>query len=310
MELILVTGGAGFIGSNLVKILCDKGYNVRVLDDLSTGHKDNLKGLDIEFIQGDIRDKECIKRALHKVKTVYHLAAHIGNVKSIKYPSIDLEINIKGTLTILEAAREMGINNMVYSSSAAIYGEIKNYLVSETHSLEPVSPYGVSKLAAEKYVLAFGKLFGIRTIALRYFNVYGVHQRYDSYGNVIPIFMNRIFEKEKLTIYGDGNQTRDFVNVKDVALANLLAGENSVESGFFNVGSGSGITINSLVENLRDKTDYKVDVEYASARKGEVLHCTADISKISEKLGFKPSIIFKNGLDEYYDWFVSQKKLT
>jgi nucleoside-diphosphate-sugar epimerase len=228
-------------------------------------------------------------------------------VKSIQFPLVDLDININGTISILEAAREMDVSSIVYSSSAAIYGELKNSLVDENHSLEPISPYGVSKLAAEKYVLAFGKLYGIRTIALRYFNVYGTHQRYDSYGNVIPIFMNRISEKVKLTIYGDGNQTRDFVNVKDIAQANILAGEHSTVTGFFNVGSGTSITINSLVELLREKTNYPVDVEFALERKGEVMHCTADISKIVDNLGFKPSIVFKDGINEYYNWFVKNK---
>jgi UDP-glucose 4-epimerase len=308
MDDVLITGGAGFIGSNIVALLLAKGYKVRVLDDLSTGYLENLKGLDIEFIQGDIRDKQCVKRALTGVKTVYHLAAHIGNVKSIKYPYVDLDINVNGTITLLEAAKEMGVANVVYSSSAAIYGELKSYLVNEDHPLEPISPYGVSKLAAEKYVLAYGALYGIRTVALRYFNVYGVHQRYDSYGNVIPIFMNRIYEKDKLTVYGDGKQTRDFVNVKDVALANYLAGENSQVSGFFNVGSGYSITINNLVDLLIKKTDYKVNVEYAAPRKGEVLHCTSDISKIVDKLNFKPSVKFEEGLNEYYDWFINQQK--
>jgi len=232
METVLVTGGAGFIGSNVVKLLLERNYKVRVLDNLSTGYLKNIESFDIEFIEGDIRDKDIVNEALNGVTKVFHLAAHIGNVKSLEFPFQDLEINANGTLTLLEAMKQSRVEVLVYSSSAAIYGELKTEIVDETHPIEPESYYGVSKLAAEKYILAFSKLYGIKTVALRYFNVYGINQRYDSYGNVIPIFHQRIKEKKPLTIFGDGEQTRDFVNVIDVARANILAAENALQSGF------------------------------------------------------------------------------
>jgi nucleoside-diphosphate-sugar epimerase len=306
METVLVTGGAGFIGSNVVKLLLERKYKVKVLDNLSTGYLKNIENFDIEFIEGDIRDKSVVKQALNGVTKVFHLAAHIGNVKSLEFPFQDLEINATGTLTLLEAMKESRVEVLVYSSSAAIYGELKTEIVDETHPIEPESYYGVSKLAAEKYILAFSKLYGIKTVALRYFNVYGINQRYDSYGNVIPIFHQRVKEKKPLTIFGDGEQTRDFVNVIDVARANILAAENAKQSGFYNVGCGGKISINYLAQLLKEKVDFPLEIVYAPARKGEVIHCSADISKLQTDLGFEPSVAFEEGLRDYFEWFLKQ----
>jgi nucleoside-diphosphate-sugar epimerase len=300
---VLVTGGAGFIGSNLVKLLLEKNLEVRVYDNLSTGYIENLQNLDVEFVKGDVRDKVSVEKAAEKVDTVFHLAANIGNVKSLQNPQEDSEINVVGTINILEAMRKNQVSNLVYSSSAAIFGELKTMPISETHPQDPDSPYGVSKLSAEKQVLCYSKIYGMRTIALRYFNVYGCNQRYDAYGNVIPIFARKLYSKEPLTIYGDGEQTRDFVNVRDVAMANYLASIKTEKSGCFNVGSGQSITINKLAELMQDYSNTKVQIKYDPPRKSEVLHCRADISKISQELCFAPSVRFTDGIKEYIEWF-------
>src|SRR5436309_4048037 len=220
----LVTGGAGFIGSNLVKLLIAEGHQVTVLDNLLSGNKRNLEPFpQVRFIHGDVRDPETVERATHGQEVVFHLAASVGNTRSIEHPIDDSEINVIGTLRILEAARSAGVRKVVFSSSAGIFGELKTLPIREDHAVEPDSPYGASKLAAEKLCLAYAKLYPMDCVCLRYFNVYGVNQRYDAYGNVIPIFAHRIFHDQPVTIFGDGEQTRDFVNVRDVASANVKA---------------------------------------------------------------------------------------
>ena len=299
----LVTGGAGFIGSNLVKLLISKGLDVKVIDNFSTGYKKNLGNFDIEIIDGDIRNKELVEKSTSDVDIIFHLAAHIGNVKSINNSIEDSDINVLGTLNILEAARKNNVRKIVYSSSAAIFGELLTMPIDEKHPQNPDSPYGVSKLAAEKHILCFGKLYDIITVCLRYFNVYGVNQRYDAYGNVIPIFANNLFENKNITIFGDGTQTRDFVNVKDVAKANYLASQKAEESDVFNVGSGTEITINELTVLVQDASGIQTNIEYAPSRKGEVKHCRADISKIKNRFDFSPDPDIKSGLTEYFEWF-------
>ncbi|MEO8664150.1 MAG: NAD-dependent epimerase/dehydratase family protein [Ignavibacteria bacterium] len=299
----LVTGGAGFIGSNLVNLLLEKNFDVRIIDNLSTGYKKNIDTVGAEFIEGDIRDKDLMNKVTKDVNIIFHLAASIGNVKSLNNPQEDSEINVIGTLNVLESARKNNIEKIIYSSSAAIFGELVTMPISEEHSQNPDSPYGVSKLAAEKHLLCFGKLYDMTVVALRYFNVFGVNQRYDAYGNVIPIFANRLFTNQPLTIYGDGEQTRDFVNVKDVAMANFLAATKALKSNYYNIGSGVNITINKLSEIVQQASGINTGVHYEDARKGEVLHCRADISKIKNDLGFNPDTDIKKGLQEYFRWF-------
>ncbi|MBM4149259.1 MAG: NAD-dependent epimerase/dehydratase family protein, partial [Lentisphaerae bacterium] len=231
----LVTGGAGFIGSGVVRLLLENGASVRVLDNFSTGWRENLAGLDVDLIDGDVRDRARIADWVDGVDTVFHLAACIGNVKSLGDPWVDSEINVLGTVNLLEAARKAGVKKLVYSSSAATFGELKTMPIAESHPQEPDSPYGVSKLAAEKHCLCFGRIYGMTVVCLRYFNVYGINQRFDAYGNVIPIFAQRLHSVEPLLIYGDGEQTRDFVNVRDVARANWLAATRARASGVYNI---------------------------------------------------------------------------
>jgi len=306
----LVTGGAGFIGSNLARLLISKGHNVRILDNLSTGYQSNIKDLPVEFIHGDIREQELVERSCRDIEAIFHLAANIGNVKSLKNPQEDSEINVLGTLNVLEGARKSGVRRIVYSSSAAIFGELITMPIAEDHPQNPDSPYGVSKLAGEKHMLCYAKLFGLSVVCLRYFNVYGINQRYDAYGNVIPIFADRLLSGKPLTIYGDGEQTRDFVNVKDVAMANYLGATCANAQGTYNVGSGRSITINQLAQYIKYASGVEAKVEYAPPRVGEVLHCRADISKANRELGFNPEPDIIKGLNQYIDWFYADRGIT
>lgn len=300
----LVTGGAGFIGSNVVSLLLAKRIDVKVLDNLSTGYKKNLESMPVDFIEGDVRDTELVESATREVDMIFHLAASIGNVKSLNNPREDSEINVLGTLNILEAARKAKVGRIIYSSSAAIFGELITMPIDEGHPQNPDSPYGVSKLAAEKYMLCFGKLYGMTVICLRYFNVYGVNQRYDAYGNVIPIFADRLITGEPLIIYGDGEQTRDFVNVKNVAMANYLAATMAKESAVYNMGSGTNITINELARLVQEASGITAtSIVHAPPRPAEVRHCRADITRANEDFGFSPDSDIRTGLKEYFDWF-------
>lgn len=299
----LVTGGAGFIGSNLTKALVELGHEVWVLDDLSSGFFGNLEGTGIAgFIQGDVRDEAVVSKSVADAEVVFHLAASVGNQRSINDPIRDSEINVLGTLRMLEASRRAEVRKVVFSSSAGIFGELKQLPIREDHPVEPDSPYGASKLAAEKLCLAYAKLFEVEAIALRYFNVYGPNQRYDAYGNVIPIFAHRLLGHLPLVVFGDGEQTRDFVNVKDVVQANLLASAARGVSGAFNIGSGSSVTINELARLMFEVAGTPARVEYAPPRKGDVRHSRADIASASEALGFVPTIDIKEGLREYLAW--------
>ena len=297
----LVTGGAGFIGSNIVKRLIKGGHLPVVLDDLSSGYKENLLP-EVKFIKGDVRDQGTVDKAMAGCSVVLHLAASVGNKRSIDDPLTDASINVIGTLNILEAARKHGIQRIVFSSSAGIFGELKTLPIAEDHPQDPDSPYGASKLAAEKMCLVYNKLYGMRNVCLRYFNVYGLNQRYDAYGNVIPIFANRILKDESLTIYGDGKQTRDFVNVADVAAANIAAAFSPDACGVFNIGSGTRVTINELARLIQEAAGIEVGKEFAPPRPGDVRDSLADISAAKSAFGFAPKTDLKDGLAEYMEW--------
>ena len=301
MPHALVTGGAGFIGSNLVDLLLEQGDNVTVLDNLSSGHRENLAALDVAFVEGDIRDPDAVDSAMAGVDVVFHLAASVGNTRSIEHPILDSEINVLGTLQVLEGARRHGVRKVVLSSSAGIFGELKTLPIAEDHPVEPDTPYGASKLAAEKLCLAYAKLHPLECVCLRYFNVYGEHQRYDAYGNVIPIFVHRALRGEPVVIYGDGEQTRDFVHVRDVAQANWLAGQSRGVSGAFNIASGSRITINALAGMVAASIG-NVRVEHAEPRPGDVRHSLADISRAQQAFGYGATVDLASGVPAYIQW--------
>ena len=249
----LVTGGAGFIGSNLVKKLIHDGHEVVVLDDFSSGYKSNVMHSEkIKIVYGDIRNRVDVAIAMKGVEVVFHLAASVGNKRSIDFPIIDAEINVIGTLNVLEEARKTGVRKIVASSSAGIFGELKTIPIKEDHPIDPDSPYGSSKLCMEKECLSYAKIFDIEAVCLRYFNVYGPNQRFDAYGNVIPIFVFKILRDETITIFGDGEQTRDFINVRDVVQANINAAMEIGVSGAFNTGSGTRIKIIELVKLIEN----------------------------------------------------------
>lgn len=308
----LVTGGSGFIGSNIVKKLTEMGgVEVRVLDNLSSGNIINIAhliGKNVEFIGGDVRDYTSVERAMEGVDVVFHLAASVGRQRSLDNPQSDSEINLIGTVNVLEAMRKMGTQRIVYSSSAAMFGELITPTIDEGHPQNADSPYGVSKLAAEKMILAYTGIYDITGICLRYFNIYGVNQRYDLYGNVIPIFAKRIFSGEPITIYGDGTQTRDFVNAEDVARANILAAKFGGHTDVFNLGSGDSVTINWLAETMQRIAGVNVGIKYAPERPADVKHCKANAGKAAQILGFKASVGLEEGLEKYMEWY--QKNCT
>lgn len=303
LRRVLVTGGAGFIGSNIARLVAaETGADVVVLDDLSSGYRDNLNGLSVTFLEGDVRDPATVRRAIDGCDTVFHLAASVGNTRSIDDPVRDSEVNVLGTLRLLEAARDAGTAKVVYSSSAGIFGELKTLPIREDHPIDPDTPYGASKLGGEKLCLAYAKLYPIESVCLRYFNVYGVNQRYDAYGNVIPIFAHRILHGEPIMIFGDGEQTRDFVNVRDVARANLRAAQTAGLSGAFNVASGTRVTINHLAGLVTRESGVPAAVQYGPPRKGDVRHSLADISAARAAFGYQPAVGLEEGLREYMDW--------
>lgn len=299
----LVTGGAGFIGSNIALKLLEMGFEVRILDDLSSGFKLNIPE-SAEFTEGSIVDGELVKEVASGVDYIFHLAASVGNKRSIDNPIYDATVNVLGTLNILEAARLTGVKKLVYSSSAGIFGELKTIPIKEDHPRDPDSPYGVSKLAAEKDCLAYMKLYDVPVVCLRYFNVFGVHQRFDAYGNVIPIFADRILKGIPMTIFGDGKQTRDFVNVKDVAQANIKAALSDA-TGVFNVGSSTRITINDLAVLMEKVSGTSAGVDYGPERPGDVRDSLADVSKAQASFDFNPSGDIEAGLSEYMNWIKS-----
>jgi UDP-glucose 4-epimerase len=303
MTTALVTGGAGFIGSNLTALLLSRGHRVVILDNLSSGHRENLAALTgATFVEGDVRDPDAVGAAMAGVEVVFHLAASVGNTRAIEHPLLDSEINVLGTLQVLEAARRHGARKIVYSSSAGIFGELKTLPIDEDHPAEPDTPYGASKLCGEKHCLAYARLYPLESVCLRYFNVYGVNQRYDAYGNVIPIFADRLLGGRPITIFGDGEQTRDFVNVRDVAEANYLAGMSRGVSGAFNIASGTRLTINWLAALMCECSGVPGAVEHAPPRAGDVRHSLADISRAHAAFGYAPAVALEAGLREYFDW--------
>ena len=298
----LVTGGAGFIGSNIVRQLLADGHEVVVLDNLMSGYRGNLKPFpDVRFVEGDVRDAAVVKDAIAGCEVVFHQAASVGNKRSIDHPLIDAGINVLGTLTVLEACRAAGVRKIVAASSAGIFGELVTMPIREDHPVEPDSPYGCTKLAEEKLCLAYAKLYELEAVCLRYFNVYGPNQRFDAYGNVIPIFVFQALRGETLTIFGDGEQTRDFINVRDVVQANLKAAAAVGVSGAFNMGSAGRITINKLAQLIRD-AGVPCEWTHGPERPGDVRHSLADVSAAREAFGFAPSVGMEEGLAEYVAW--------
>ena len=300
----LVTGGAGFIGSNVVELLLTEGHEVVVLDDVSSGYEENIRP-DTTFVRGDVSAPGVVHEAATGCDVIFHLAASVGNTRSIDNPVRDAEVNVLGTLRVLEAARTYEVGRVVFSSSAGIFGELKTLPIAEDHVTDPDSPYGASKLAAEKMCLVYNKLYGMKNVCLRYFNVYGVRQRYDAYGNVIPIFAERMLRDMDVIIFGDGEQTRDFVHVSDVARANYLAATSRDAAGAFNLGSATRISINELARVMAETIGEPVNIVHGDPRPGDVRDSLAAVDAARAAFGFEPSMDLRDGLREYLAWLRS-----
>ena len=304
----LVTGGAGFVGSSIVEMLLERGERVRVADDLSTGKRANLLGLldRIEFLEGDLADLEVARRAVAGVDYVIHQAAIPSVPRSIADPLGNNRAGIQATLNLLVAAREAGVRRLVYASSSSVYGEAVNGAKREDMPTHPLSPYAVSKLAAERYCLSFHTVYGFEAVALRYFNVFGPRQDPTSeYAAVIPRFITALLGGRRPTIYGDGEQTRDFTFVGNIAAANLRALESPGAAGHaFNIAMGQATSLNQLVSVLREMTGAR-DIEpiYAEPRLGDIKHSVADVSKARQLLGFAPRVRLEDGLRQTIAWF-------
>lgn len=290
MQTILVTGGAGFIGSHVVEMLAHRGDKIRLLDNFSTGSVENLELIEgeIEIIEGDITDVNVVTEAVQGITGIIHLAAISGVQRSISAPRLTHDVNVTGTLNILLAAQQAGIRRVVMASSASVYGNPTTVPTSEKEPLAPLSPYGASKVAMEQYGTVFSQVYGVSVISLRYFNVYGPRQRPQSdYAAVIPAFREKIRQGEPVTIYGDGLQSRDFVHVLDVARATLAALDAPLEvTGTFNVGTGRGVTLLELAERLGST----VPPVFLPAKAGDIRYSCAEITKIKTNLGFHPRI--------------------
>ena len=300
MSLYLVTGGAGFIGSNIVERLVHLGERVRVLDNFSTGKRKNIAPwLDrIELIEGDVRDLETVRRAMAGVDYVLHQAALASVSQSIAEPFATHEVNVTGTLNVLVAAREAGVKRLVYASSCAVYGDGPKLPKWEDMPTDTLSPYAVSKLAGESYCQAFHQVYKLETVSLRYFNVFGPRQDPASeYAAVIPKFVTAMLEGRQPVIYGDGTQSRDFVYVRNVVEANLLACRaNNVAGEVFNIACGQRFTLLELLEQLEEIMGEKAEPRFAPPRAGEVRHSLAAIEKAHERLGYTPLVSFGEGV--------------
>jgi UDP-N-acetylglucosamine 4-epimerase len=301
---ILVTGGAGFIGSHIVDRLIAQGLKVRVLDDLSTGDKMNLSAhrnnSSFQFIEGDIRNFDQVKNAVNGVDAVIHEAALVSVTLSVENPSLSREINLNGTINLLKACVDAKVKRFVLASSCAVYGDTETLPIHENLEPNPLSPYAAHKLAAEKNAKKFHEEHGLETVSLRYFNVYGPRQKYGPYSGVISVIVNRLLENKPPTIYGDGTQTRDFVNVRDVVEANMLALSKQAAVGeVFNIGTGKAITIHKLTETIQKITD-KTDLEpiHAEPRDGDIKHSYGDITKAKRNLEYEPRVQLEQGLRE------------
>ena len=308
---ILVTGGAGFIGSNIVRGLLGKGYDVVVLDNFMTGRRENIKDIldDIELLEGDIRDNPTCMNACSKVDAVLHQAALPSVPRSVADPLLTNEVNITGTLNLLLAVRDKGIENFIFASSSSIYGDTEILPKVETMKPSPLSPYALQKLTAEYYVRLFAELYGLRSLSMRYFNVFGPRQDPKSpYAAVIPLFIRAARDGSQVTIYGDGEQSRDFTFVDNVVMANILALETKrLDGQVVNIACGKRYTLNDTLRILEDISSRSIPRKYENPRLGDVKHSQADISRANEVIGYTSTVGFEEGLKSTFNYFHSQE---
>jgi dTDP-glucose 4,6-dehydratase len=311
-QRILVAGGAGFIGSHIVDKLLEDGLEVTVLDNFSTGRMENLehhrRNKRLRLVNGDIRNARQIKAALKDVDAVFNDAAVVSVRLSIDNPMLVNEVNVNGALNLLKASADSDVKRFIQASSASVYGDTEKLPIVEDTSFNPMSPYAVSELAAESYARAFHKAYGLETVCLRYFNVYGPRQSYSPYTGAITIFMNQLLKGEPITIFGDGEQTRDFVYVEDVASANMLALTRKEAVGeVFNIATGAATSVNVLVKTLMKIVDRAIEKPvHAKPKPGEIRYSCASIDKAKGILGYKPVFSIKNGLEQLVKWYTSK----
>jgi UDP-glucose 4-epimerase len=315
MEKVVVTGGAGFIGSHIAEELASRDYQVTVVDNLSSGREENIAGIiranDCELVRGSITDIALLQKVFQNVSYVFHLAALARVPQSVDDPLTTNEINVNGTLNVLMAAKENGVKKVIFSSSAAVYGDSGVLPLSEEMPLNPQSPYALTKLIGEHYSSLFSQIYDLPTVSLRYFNVFGLRQDpFSPYSNAIPLFIGRIARDLPPVIFDDGEQTRDFVYVRDVVRANLFAIKEGIK-GVYNVGSGTSTTVNKLVRAILATMRKEIKPLYEKARLGDPRNSLADITKAAQ-FGFKPEFSLEEGLDAVipaYAALVNQDRL-
>jgi len=308
MDAVIVTGGAGFIGSNLVRALLERGDDVRVLDNFSTGNRANLEGLDVEIVEGELRSYERVHNAVRGVEVVYHLGA-LGSVpRSVQDPLTSSAVNVEGTLNVLLAARDEGVRRVVFSSSTSVYGSTRQLPTSEDSPPDPISPYGVAKLAAERYCISFSRVYeSFESVVLRYFNVFGPRQSPSSqYAAVVPLFVTAIDAGQPIEIHGDGEQSRDFTYVGNVVDATIRAGEAQGASGeIYNVAAGSPASVNQIADTIGELLGKPVERRYLPSRAGDIRDSWADLSKAERVLGYVPETTLADGLRQTIAFLLS-----
>lgn len=303
---ILITGACGFIGSHLAKACLEKGHDLKALDNLSSGHEDNIKEIrnDIDLTLGDIRDFETLSKSMEGCEAVFHEAALVSVFDSIERPDENHDINISGTFNVLEAALSSKVRRVIFASSAAVYGNDPNLPKKEDMIPSPESPYALAKLNSEYYCKLFSKLYGLETISLRYFNVYGPRQDPSSmYSGVISKFTDCILKNQKPTLFGDGKQSRDFVYVKDIVQANLAAlnADKIGQGECINIATGQSQNLIELLQHLSKIKGEPVEAQFEKERPGDIKDSSADISKAKDQLGYEPTYSLESGLREYVE---------
>jgi UDP-glucose 4-epimerase len=315
MSRIVITGGAGFIGSHIAAEVA-KEYEVVIIDNLDDYYSLDLKRRNLEillanpnvrFIEGDITDADLLRRVIDSdVEFVYHEAAQAGVRISVENPFKPNQVNVLGTLNVLKASLDAGVERVINASSSSVYGKVKYLPFDEAHPTMPVSPYGVSKLAAEHYCRVFYEVYGLPTVSLRYFTVYGPRMRPDL---AISIFTGKMLANEPITVYGDGEQTRDFTYIDDIVRVNRRLLETSAADGYaMNVGGGHRITVNDLIAHLREITGSASEVVYSDKQKGDAEHTSADTSLVGELVGYRPEVSIREGLGRFVDWYTASSR--
>jgi UDP-glucose 4-epimerase len=304
MKRYLVTGGAGFIGSHIVRALLEQGDFVRILDNFSTGKPENLAGLQVDILRGDLRDPDVVAQAVSDIDIIFHEAAFVSVPQSMQEPLLCFEINQRGTEILLEAARKARVGRVVLASSAAVYGDSDAMPLDEATQLHPLSPYAVSKRVDELYAEMYTRAFNLDVVALRYFNAFGPRQQPDSmYAAAVPIFTRRLIDGSPITIYGDGGQSRDLVYVGDIVRANLIASEHPAAPGqVFNVCTGAEIRVLDLVQILMDLFPSAPQPVFMPARSGDIYRSVGNPGKAGKLLGFEPKTTLADGLRAVVEW--------